>query len=75
MQGLILDLIERGELELRPHADANALAGRVLRSVRQAGNHAHVGREICVALLADDVVEELFATDSDIVERLNFFYA
>jgi len=75
IHGLILDLLSREELELQPETDVEALAARVLERVRQAANHAHVGREVCAALLADPTVEELYASDSDIVERLNYFYA
>ena len=75
IQGLILDLLSREELELHPETDVEALSARVLERVRQAANHAHVGREVCAALLADPKVEELYASDSDIVERLNYFYA
>jgi hypothetical protein len=75
MHGLILDLLERGELDLLPGTDVDALSARVLARVRKAANHAHVGHEICEALLADARVEELYASDGEIVERLNFFYA
>jgi hypothetical protein len=75
MHGLIIDLIKRGELELEPDTDAEALATRVLKRVRSASNHAHIGHEICEALLADPQVIELYATDSGVIERLNFFYS
>ena len=75
IHGLILDLVSREELELKPETNIEALAARVLERVRQAANHAHVGHEICEALVADPKVEELYASDSDIVERLNYFYA
>lgn len=75
MHDLVLELIARGELELAPHTDTDALAVRVMGRVRSAPNHAHLGHEICGALMADPQVVELYASDGDIVERLNFFYA
>jgi hypothetical protein len=75
MHGLVLDLVEREELELESDTDLDALSARVLARVRAAANHAHIGHEICAALLADDKVIELYATDGAIIERLNFFYA
>ena len=69
------DLVGRGELELQPDAAIEGLAQRLLASVRGAPNHAHLGREITNALLSDSVVIDLYVTDSEIIERLNFFYA
>lgn len=75
MHSLVLDLIERNELELEPGTDLDALAARLVVRVRAAANHAHIGHEICEALVADADVVEVYATDSGVIERLNFFYA
>jgi molybdopterin/thiamine biosynthesis adenylyltransferase len=71
---VISDLSGDGRLLLYPGADVAALRARVVARVHAAPNHAHVGRVLLDALADDAAVEEVFATEEDVVERLNHAY-
>ncbi len=74
MHQLVAHLVRDGLLELAPGATVDSVADDLLRRVREAPNHAHIGAVLSDALIEMAAVEELYADDHELVDRLNHFY-
>lgn len=70
IDALVLQLVERGDLELRPAATPAAVSARLCAALRHAGGFTQFGRTAARALLADPDVEELFLDDIELTRAL-----
>lgn len=70
IDALVLQLVERGDLELRPAATPAAVSARLCAALRHAGGFTQFGRTAARALLADPDVEELFLDDVELTRAL-----
>lgn len=70
IDALVLQLVQRGDLELRPAATPAAVSARLCAALRHAGGFTQFGRTAARALLADPDVEELFLDDIELTRAL-----
>lgn len=65
-------LVRDGQLELVPGAQIASVVDRVAVEIADAGAFAQAGSTISRALVRCDLVEELYADDTEILSLLNY---
>ena len=68
---LVDRLVREGQLSLTPSGSVDALAEELRVRLADAPPFSSAGPYIARALMESDYVDELFATDSDIIDALN----
>lgn len=69
---IIEALVRDGQLELVAGADVATVVDRIAVEISDAGAFAQAGSTISRALVRCDLVDELFAEDTEILSMLNY---
>ena len=68
---LIEQLVANGELELQPNAELSTLISDLQRAMSAAGPYKGVAAWLSENLIAHPMVDELYASNEDIIQHLN----
>ncbi|MFM2248848.1 MAG: hypothetical protein RL071_4923 [Pseudomonadota bacterium] len=70
IDALVVQLVQAGDLELKPAATPAAVSARLCAALRHAGGFTQFGRTAARVLMADPDVEELFIDDIELTRAL-----
>lgn len=71
LRALIVHMVDSGQLLLAPHTDVDALVSDIRAQLAEAPPFAQAGPFLANALMASEHVDELFASDVEIIEALS----
>lgn len=71
MTALVARLVDQGGIELAPGATQEALVAELLETLREQADFAQLGPFLSRALIASDLVDELYLDDRQLVKLVN----
>ena len=75
LRALVVHMVDTGQLLLAPPADVDAVVADLRATLSGAAPFTQAGPALASALLNSPAVDELFASDSEIIEALSAIQA